>query len=178
MIARGAFSDEMATCVHCGNAIETLGHRWWRCPAWHWHRLAVGLDRLKEAALPRCLTRCGIAPKNRIAGLTQAHWRELVVGIQTMMVNIAVEAARAPRAIVQFKLAAGKEHGNSYLDSSFELTGSDDITAAVHLVASPGVELGSFGWDSQTFVWPCAVTTFVDSHVVTGTAPDIHLGTT
>ena len=62
--------DPSPVCARCGNEDESLGHRLWRCPGnsifRQWLDVQLGdfqLDSVLDT-LPRCLTRCALAPAN------------------------------------------------------------------------------------------------------------------
>jgi len=97
MMRAELLTQDQAVCVHCQqNVVESLGHRFWYCPAWQHIRIAFGLQNFSESSWPRALTRCGVCP----AKLGQSA--KDVKNIQLMMVEITASCAVAPLAQAQF----------------------------------------------------------------------------
>jgi len=78
--------DTHSLCVRCSTAADSLGHRLWRCPGNATFRdwLENQLDgyQLEVDSLPKCLSRCGIAPS------TCEIPPHVIVAIQQYMVMV------------------------------------------------------------------------------------------
>lgn len=100
MLAGRRLNAEEARCTHCGDAAETSGHRYWKCPHWRGIRVRYKLEDFDETQWPRCLTRCGVVPLScRIDDKT-------IKNIQMLMVDIIAATAECPRAQQQFVKAS------------------------------------------------------------------------
>ena len=62
-LAHKAAKTDPKMCSHCGEAVETLDHMWWACPAWNHVRQRHAAARgASQHELPPCLRLCGIMP--------------------------------------------------------------------------------------------------------------------
>ena len=108
MVAAGKLTVQQAYCVHCGqDIVESLGHRFWRCSRWCSIRTQFGLEHEDESLLPRCLTRCGLVPKDYVKDDEPVP--SIIGRIQKMLVAISGEVTKSVDAQKQLALARGSE---------------------------------------------------------------------
>ena len=108
MLAAKRLTEEEACCIHCSSGeVESLGHRFWKCPRWAAIRQALNLADFDEETWPRCLTRCGVVPSGCALRFSQTK------SIHTMMVKITATEAECPHAQHQHQLAARCDTGRT-----------------------------------------------------------------
>ncbi len=84
-------TEAQAICSRCtAGEIDSIGHRY-QCNAMQ-HLLPQSLRDLDLDTLPRCLTRCGLAPCVPLEGLGKQAWQRLVLDFQTFLLNSTIEA--------------------------------------------------------------------------------------